>query len=449
MNTTEIRQGFQHVGDNMADLPIGYKRSDIGVIPQDWRVETISSVADVKTGPFGSALHERDYVDDGTPIITVEHLSEHGIIHHNLPMVSDADRSRLKSYGLRVGDIVFSRVGSVDRNALVSKKEDGWLFSGRLLRVRTLDNTTYSPYLSYHLHSEPFKRRVHSVAVGQTMASLNTQILKAVRVVLPTTIEQRAIAEALSDVDGLLQALEELIAKKRAIKQAAMQQLLTGKTRLPGFSGAWKLEKLTDFGVFRSGDGFPLTFQGHQSGDYPFFKVSDINNKGNELLLKRANHRISEDVRRTLGATIFPAGSVVFAKIGAAIFLERKRLLSQESCLDNNMMAFSLTVPNACERFFYYLFLRIEISKLVFTTALPSLSSREIGAISVSLPPLDEQCAIAAILSDMDAEIAALERRRDKACAVKQGMMQQLLTGRVRLVKPDLDRMGGRVSFKK
>ena len=105
MNTTEIRQDFQHVGDNMADLPIGYKRNDIGVIPQDWRVETISSVADVKTGPFGSALHERDYVDDGTPIITVEHLSEHGIIHHNLPMISDADRSRLKSYGLRVGSI--------------------------------------------------------------------------------------------------------------------------------------------------------------------------------------------------------------------------------------------------------------------------------------------------------------------------------------------------------
>jgi len=252
----------------------------------------------------------------------------------------------------------------------------------------------------------------------------------------PTKAEQEAIAEALSDVDKLLGSLEKLIAKKRAIKQAAMQQLLTGKTRLPGFSEAWEPGRLADFGVFRSGNGFPLAFQGRQSGDYPFFKVSDLNSKGNELLLKNANHWISEEVRRALGATKFSAGSIVFAKIGAAIFLERKRLLSRESCLDNNMMAFSLTVPEACEHFLHYLFLRMELGKLVSTTALPSLSGREIGAISVPLPPPDEQRAIATVLSDMDADIAVLEQRRDKTRAIKQGMMQQLLTGRVRLVRP-------------
>ena len=255
------------------------------------------------------------------------------------------------------------------------------------------------------------------------------------RVVCAPLLEQRAIAEALSDVDGLLGALEKLIAKKRAIKQAAMQQLLTGKTRLPGFGGAWEFGKLADFGVFRSGNGFPLVFQGRQSGDYPFFKVSDLNNKGNKLLLEDANHWISEDIRRTLGATTFAAGSIVFAKIGAAIFLERKRILSRKSCLDNNMMGFSLTVPSACEQFFYYLFLCIALGKFVSTTALPSLSGRHIGAITVSLPPPDEQRAIAAILSDMDTEIAALERRRDKTRAIKQGMMQQLLTGQTRLVE--------------
>ncbi len=100
----------------------------------------------------------------------------------------------------------------------------------------------------------------------------------------------------------------------------------------------WELGKFADFGVFRSGSGFPLVFQGNQSGDYPFLKVSDMNNDGNELFMKSANHWISENVRKTLGANCFPPGSIVFAKIGAAIFLERKRLLWQESCLDNNMM---------------------------------------------------------------------------------------------------------------
>ena len=112
-----------------AEVPSTNDRTDAEIAPESWDIETISAIADVKTGPFGSTLHERDYADSGTPIVTVEHLSERGILHHNLPLVSDSDRVRLKRYSLRAGDIVFSRVGSVDRNALVREAEDGWLFS--------------------------------------------------------------------------------------------------------------------------------------------------------------------------------------------------------------------------------------------------------------------------------------------------------------------------------
>ena len=101
-----------------AKLKPGYKQTEVGVIPGEWEVTMLGEVADVKTGPFGSTLHEKDYVDDGTPIITVEHLSEHGVVYTNLPMVSDRDRKRLNAYSLIEGDIVFSRVGSVDRNSL-------------------------------------------------------------------------------------------------------------------------------------------------------------------------------------------------------------------------------------------------------------------------------------------------------------------------------------------
>ena len=427
MNTTEIRQDFQHVGDNMADLPIGYRRNDIGVIPQDWRVETISSVADVKTGPFGSALHERDYVDDGTPIITVEHLSEHGIIHHNLPMISDADRSRLKSYGLRVGDIVFSRVGSIDRNALVRNKEDGWLFSGRLLRVRTLDNTTYPPYLSYHFHSEPFKRRVRGVAVGQTMASLNTQILKAVCVVLPTTPEQRAIAEALSDVDGLLAALEALIAKKRAVKQAAMQQLLTGKTRLPGFSGKWETKRVSEFGDIVTGATPRTDIDAFWGEQYPWITPTDISFQRNMISSERMITQEGLNSIRTL-----PANCVLvtcIASIGKNAILKTKGSCNQQ---------INAVIPNAAHsaKFLYYLFelnTRYLLAKAGIT-ATSIVSKKTFGGLSFKIPFVDEQRAIAAVLSDMDTEITALERRRDKASAIKQGMMQELLTGRVRLV---------------
>lgn len=198
----------------------------------EWEVRLLGDVADVKTGPFGSSLHERDYVLDGTPIITVEHLGERGVDHVNLPMVSDVDRKRLSAYSLEIGDIVFSRVGSIDRNALIRVAEAGWLFSGRLLRVRPRMDIVDPTFLSYQFHSERFRADVRNVAVGQTMASLNTKILNGLVVYLPTLAEQTAIAEVLSDMDAELAALEARRDKTRLLKQGMMQELLTGKTRL-------------------------------------------------------------------------------------------------------------------------------------------------------------------------------------------------------------------------
>lgn len=197
-----------------------------------WRGATIGDVADVKTGPFGSSLHESDYVEAGTPIITVEHLGERSITLQNLPLVSDEDYRRLRAYSLEAGDVVFSRVGSVDRNALVTDAESGWLFSGRLLRVRIKRGRADPAFLSHQFHSEPFKQRVREVAVGQTMPSLNTQILRRLPVALPSLAEQRAIARVLSDMDAELAALETRRDKTRQLKQGMMQGLLTGRIRL-------------------------------------------------------------------------------------------------------------------------------------------------------------------------------------------------------------------------
>ncbi|MCX5962456.1 MAG: restriction endonuclease subunit S [Cyanobacteria bacterium] len=211
----------------------GWQKSEIGEVPTDWNVTEISKISNVKTGPFGSALHESDYVDDGTPIITVEHLGETGVTHNNLPLVSDLDKKRLSSYLLEEGDIVFSRVGSVDRNARISPAENGWLFSGRLLRLRPLDRRKIDTnYLSYYFHSEPFKQRIYKVAVGQTMASLNTQILKSIFVALPLPKEQTAIATILSDMDLEIGAIETKLTKARQLKQGMMHELLTGRIRL-------------------------------------------------------------------------------------------------------------------------------------------------------------------------------------------------------------------------
>ena len=424
---------------NVLNVPVGYMRTEAGVIPEDWELEAISAIASVKTGPFGSALHERDYVDNGTPIITVEHLSEYGIKYQNLPLVSDADRLRLKTYLLRAGDIVFSRVGSVDRNSLVTQDEDGWLFSGRLLRVRVSSkHNTFPRYLSYHLHTESFKKRVHSVAVGQTMASLNTQILRAVKVVLPPLPEQRAIAAVLSDVDELIGSLELLIAKKRAIKQAAMQGLLTGRTRLPGFGGEWEMRRLGDLGTFSKGRGI---------------KRTDLRRTGagcvryGELYTRYENYvskpvsKAPQDVADTAlpirqGDLMFAASGETADEIGTCVayvgsepaYAGGDIIVLRASGQDAVYLAHLLNAPVATR----------QKTRMAQGDAVVHIRADHLAAIELPLPPpLPEQQAIATILSDMDAEIAALEHRLDKTRAIKQGMMQQLLTGSIRLPIPD------------
>ena len=172
-----------------------------------WKECKLEEVAEVQTGPFGSQLHQSDYKAMGTPIITVEHLGDNRIIHSNLPLVGNADKERLKKYTLKKGDVVFSRVGSVDRCAFVHENEDGWMFSGRLLRVRAKENLANPRFLSFYFSQESFKETIRMIAVGATMPSINTGILSNVDILLPPLPEQRAIAGVLSSLDDKIDLL--------------------------------------------------------------------------------------------------------------------------------------------------------------------------------------------------------------------------------------------------
>jgi len=195
----------------------------------------------------------------------------------------------------------------------------------------------------------------------------------------------------------------------------------------------WNAVTAGDVGRFRGGNGFPLRFQGKSEGRYPFYKVSDMNNEGNETFMIASHNWISEPIRKALGATFFPANSIVFAKVGAAIFLERKKILTQPSCIDNNMTAFVLDADRADCRYVYYLLLYTKLGALVATTALPSLNGKQLSQIAFHLPPLPEQRAIAGALSDVDALIGALDKLIAKKRDLKRAAMQQLLTGQTRL----------------
>ncbi len=415
-----------------------YKQTEVGVIPEDWVTKSIFELATIKTGPFGTLLKAAEYSGgDGVPLISVGEVREGFLrVTDHTPRVPEAVVRRLPQYVLKKGDIVFGRKGGVERSALIRAEQEGWFLGSDGISVRPVAGC-HSEYLGLQFQSSRVKEWLLQNAIGTTMPSLNQSILGSVVIPLPPTkAEQQAIAEALSDADALIEALEQLLTKKRQIKQGAMQELLTGQKRLPGFAGEWFTVKAGEVGCFSGGNGFPTRFQGLSAGEYPFFKVSDMNSIGNETFLDNANNYIDEGVRRQLGAKSFPKHSIVFAKVGAAVFLERKKVLSKVSCLDNNMAAFVVDASRADWRFVHFSFLSINFGSFVSTTALPSLSGKTLSEIDLQLPPIEEQTAIATILSDMDTELAALETRLAKARQLKQGMMQELLTGRIRLVQP-------------
>lgn len=178
----------------------------LGSLIFSWEQRKLGDISDIRTGPFGSTLHAEDYVEDGTPIITTEHFKSGELPEqkYGIPQVSENDLRRLQNYVLKTDDIVFSRVGSVDINALITPFQSGWLFSGRVLRVGT-DKSIDSQYMHYELSTERAKNDVINRAVGQTMPSINTEILKLTKVFIPSAIkEQQKVGQLFSALDNLI-----------------------------------------------------------------------------------------------------------------------------------------------------------------------------------------------------------------------------------------------------
>lgn len=407
----------------------GYKQTTLGWIPEEWQIKKLNQIADIKTGPFGAQLHEKDYVQVGTPIITVEHLGEPHIIHDNLPKVSAIDKQRLSQYVLKTDDIVFSRVGSVDRNSLVSEKENGWLFSGRLLRVRVKSEINPA-YLSYFFHKEKFKQFIRSIAVGQTMPSLNTAILSGVELFFPSRCEQEAIVSILRTWDVEINKLAQIIQLNQQRRKALMQQLLTGKKRLPGFRGEWKQHTYNDIikevrrpsnwnddelyhlisvrrrsgGIFERENLF-----GHQ------IKVKDLRtaNEGDFLFSKmQIVHGASALVTKEFDGTKI-SGSYIAV------------VAKDNSLLDMNFFNWWSKSP----LFYHQTYISsygVHIEKMTF-------DFESFLSLGMNLPEIQEQKAIAKVLQTGANEIQLLQKKLNMLKEQKKGLMQQLLTGKKRV----------------
>jgi type I restriction enzyme S subunit len=420
-------------------IPEGYKQTEVGVIPEDWEERKLGALIKFEGG-------------SQPPLYTFINKPKKGYIR--LVQIRDFKSEEFRTYipdqlarkVFKKDDIMIGRYGPP-----IFQIFRGLEGAYNVALIKALPVDKLEKDYAYHflkqnklfLFVEKFSQRTG----GQT--GIDIQELKNYPFPIPnTTKEQKAIATALSDVDNLITSLEQLIEKKKAIKQGTMQELLTGKRRLKGFGEGkgykqtelgmipedWEVKRLHELGEFQSGIGFPLYLQGKHQEVIPFYKVSDMNNNGNEVLMLNSNNYISKKDLVKLRTTIVPRSSIVFAKIGAALFLERKRILLVDSLIDNNMMAIIADIDNIDVKYLYYLLMNTKFSKYANTTALPSINRNDIGEIKFKIPSLHEQEAITQVLTNMDSEIEKLESKVDKYKQIKQGMMQNLLTGRIRLV---------------
>lgn len=284
------------------------KETVYGLVNDNLGIEILENLCvsgGIQTGPFGSQLHQKDYLQVGTPIITVEHLGENRVLHQDLPRVSVADKKRLSRYVMQKGDIIFSRVGSVDRRALVRDEEDGWLFSGRCLRVRPDNTIIDSDYLSWFFGLEMFKDYIRRIAVGATMPSLNTELLSNVPIIFPPLSEQRAIAGILGALDDKIELNRRMNRTLESMARAVFRELIKAESGKETTVG----EVVTVVGGSTPSTANPAFWDG---GNILWATPKDLAPLQSPILLDTTS-RITEFGLQQISSGLLPAGTVLLS----------------------------------------------------------------------------------------------------------------------------------------
>jgi type I restriction enzyme S subunit len=423
----------------------GYKPTDVGIIPQDWEVSFVGTMGDVRGGKALAAKgmgQQRPYLR--TKNVFDGRIDLADVLQ--MPM-TEAEFSR---HRLRHGDVLLNEGQSLELVGRCAMYKDEYPepcgIQNQLIRFRARNGV--SPSFAAHLFRYCQKSGVFATIALQTTSVAHLGVSRFHRLQLawpPKLTEQECIAEALSDADALIKSLEQLIAKKRRLKQGAMQQLLSGERRLPGFGVEWKFKSLGD--LFDFSGGFTASRKQLSTEGHCYLHYGDIHLSKKTYIDVRAEHqgipKLDIPLKSVSPASLLDDGDVVFVDASEDDEGTSKHLvvINKDSTPFISGLHTIVAKPKSDEldqQYQRYCFQTIEIKRqfrfFSVGTKVSGISKTNIARVTLPVPEPCEQTAIAAILSDMDAEITALEGKLAKACQLKQGMMQELLTGKVRLV---------------
>jgi type I restriction enzyme S subunit len=405
----------------------GYKQTDVGVFPEDWETKACSALSDLIT--VGIVVRPTQYyTKQGVPALRSANIRADGIDDADMVFISEDANALLSKSQVRTGDVLTVRTGYPGTSAVVPASHAGSNCIDIL--ITRPSKAVSSRYLSAWINSSFGKYQVLRNQGGLAQQHFNVGDLRNLIVVLPKKAEQEVIANALSDADALIESTEQLIVKKRYLKQGTMQKLLSGKARLPGFTGEWQQKKLCELGECLIG----LTY-----------KPSNVKSDG--LLVLRSSNIFQETLRfednvfvdmDVPAAIILRKGDILICVRNGSRDLIGKCALINEEAQGLTFGAFMAVFRTPFYNFVYHQFqsdfIKRQINEHLGAT-INQITNKSLNSFQI-LFPMDEEerAAIAVILSDMDVEITTLEAKLGKARELKLGMMQDLLTGRVRLV---------------
>ena len=421
-------------GLSMVEMKSGYKMTEVGVIPEDWEVKNVSESCLIKARIGWQGLKKSEYMSSGDYLLITGTDFDNGQVNwKSCAYVSKARYEQDSNIKIRPQDILISKDGTIGKVAYLGMIPKAGTLNSGIFVIRANDRKIDQVYLSKIFMSFYFEEFLNRLVAGSTINHLYQKDFVKFCFPLPNSEEQVAIATALSDVDSLISALTKKIEKKKAIKQGLMQQLLTGKKRLPGFNDKWKSMLLGDIAEVK--DGTHQTPKYVKSGGKPFYSVENVTADD----FKNVKHISLEEHKALTSNYRIEKGDVLMTRIGSigcckyvdwnvdASFYVSLALLKINEKYDSKFISYLSTIKSFKEE--------VMLNSLVF--AIPQkINLGNISLIKVYIPNSKaEQTAIANILSDCDSEIAELEEKRDKYKEIKQGMMQQLLTGKIRLIK--------------
>ncbi len=372
----------------------------------------LSDLADIQTGPFGSQLHKEDYVQTGTPIVTVEHLGKKKFTEQNLPCVSDTDKARLSKYILRKGDIVFSRVGSVDRCSYVSDDYDGWMFSGRCLRVRPLSEID-SQYLYYYFTLESTKKFVRGIATGATMPSINTKFMGEVPITYPPIEVQCKIASILSTLDDKIE-LNNKINKNLAKQVSSIYQAwFEDFSRFDGICPqTWKQGVLADIASITSGKRPPMKSTDRtDEAMIPLVGAASVMGYTSE-----ANH--TDKI-------------LVTGRVGTHGVVQRFNTPCWTS--DN-----TLVITSDLYEYTYQILQRIDYHALNRGSTQPLITQGDMNKVAILLPDKDILCEFEVLSGQLMSQYEANLQENSKLAELRDTLLPKLMTGELDVSDIDL-----------